>query len=156
MQSKLMVLIERPDTIKQPRLHRKYIQLAQILYAIGIKEISIEVSTEINKEIERLNTIKDKDPLLIKEIAKAQQKILKLVLHTYKFVPINHYRNIWLAVGMAAFGIPLGILFGLGLHNMAFFSIGLPIGMVIGMAYGIQMDKKALKEEKQLAVEINA
>ena len=125
-----MVLKERPGAVKQVRLHRKYIQLAQLIYSIGLKEISTEMINAINKEIERLNTLKDTDPIFKKEIIKAQQKILKLVFHANKFVPINHYRNIWLANGMAAFGIPLGIVFGLGLNNMAFFSIGLPIGMV--------------------------
>jgi len=33
-------------------------------------------------------------------------------------------------------------------------AIGLPFGLVIGMAVGAAMDKKALKEGRQLGIEI--
>ena len=69
-------------------------------------------------------------------------------------MPKKHYRNTWLAVGMAAFGIPLGLAFGATLGNMAFLGIGLPIGMVFGMSVGTNMDKKAFEEGRQLDLEI--
>ena len=66
----------------------------------------------------------------------------------------NHYRNTWLALGMAAFGIPLGVAFGTSSGNMGLIGIGLPIGMVIGMAVGSGMDKKAVESGRQLDLEI--
>lgn len=53
---------------------------------------------------------------------------------------------------MSAFGIPLGVAYVSIIGNMAFLSIGLPIGMVLGMAVGAGMDKKALKEGRQLDI----
>ena len=58
-----------------------------------------------------------------------------------------------MALGMAAFGVPLGVAFGTSLDDMSFLAIGLPIGMVIGLAVGSGMDKKALEEGRQLDVE---
>ena len=72
----------------------------------------------------------------------------------HKMVTKNHYRNTWLAQGMAAFGIPLGVAFGTSLGNMAYLGIGLPIGMAIGSAVGKRMDKKALEEGRQLDLEL--
>ena len=66
----------------------------------------------------------------------------------------NHYRNTWLALGMAAFGIPLGVAFGMSLRNLAFLGIGLSIGLAIGIAVGTGMDKKAFEEGRQMDLEI--
>jgi len=65
-----------------------------------------------------------------------------------------HWNDTWLAVGMAAFGIPLGVAFGASLGNMAFLAIGIPVGMAIGIAVGTGMDKKAFEEGRQIDLEI--
>jgi drug/metabolite transporter (DMT)-like permease len=85
---------------------------------------------------------------------KTQTQIIKLIEKKHKLVTKNHYRNTWLAIGMAVFGIPLGVAFGTSLGNMALLGIGLPIGMAIGMGVGTGMDKKALEEGRQLDLEI--
>ena len=90
----------------------------------------------------------------MKEIKKSQTGILKLVEKELKLVPKAHYRNIWLAVGMSAFGISIGVAFGLVFGNMAFLGLGLPLGMAIGVGVGTGMDKKAFEEGRQLDVEI--
>jgi hypothetical protein len=59
-----------------------------------------------------------------------------------------------MAIGMSAFGIPLGVAFGTSLGNMGLLGIGIPIGMVIGMAIGSGMDKKAFEEGRQLDLEM--
>ena len=79
-------------------------------------------------------------------------RILKLIEKEQKLVPKNIYRNRWLAIGMSAFGIPFGVAFGISLGNMAFLAIGLPLGMAIGIAVGTDLDKKALKNGKQIDV----
>lgn len=89
-----------------------------------------------------------------KQIRKTQASILKLIEKELKLVARNHYRNTWLAIGMAAFGIPLGVVFGKSLGNMGLLGIGLPIGMVIGIAVGSVMDKKAFEAGKQLDFEM--
>lgn len=62
----------------------------------------------------------------------------------------------WLAVGMAAIGIPFGVVFGISLDNMSFLGIGIPIGMGIGIAIGTAMDKKARDEGRQLDLEVES
>jgi hypothetical protein len=57
-------------------------------------------------------------------------------------------------LGIAVFGIPIGVIFGASLDNMAYLAIGLPIGLVIGIGVGAVMDQKALKEGRQLDIEI--
>jgi hypothetical protein len=72
----------------------------------------------------------------------------------HKIVPINHYRKLWVVLGMSAFGVPIGISLGLSLGSMGFLAIGFPIGMGIGAGIGSGMDKKALKEGRQLDFEV--
>ena len=55
-----------------------------------------------------------------------------------------------MVLGMSAFGIPMGVLFGLSIGNMGMLGIGLPIGMAIGVGLGSSMDKKAYNEGRQL------
>ena len=71
-------------------------------------------------------------------------------------VPKNTFRNRWMAIGMAAFGIPIGMAFGVSMGNMAFLAIGIPIGMSIGIAIGTGMDKKAFEEGRQLDIDIRS
>lgn len=56
---------------------------------------------------------------------------------------------------MAVFGLPIGIIIGFALDNMAFLGIGLPMGLAVGIAIGTGMDKKAQEEGRQLDIEIN-
>ena len=55
---------------------------------------------------------------------------------------------------MTAFGLPIGITFGMLMNNMGLLAIGLPIGMGIGIAAGSGMDKKAREEGRQLNIEL--
>ena len=81
-------------------------------------------------------------------------KIIKKLEKEVKLVPKNYYSYLWLAIGIASFGVPIGVAFGAMLGNMAFLGIGLPIGLAIGFLVGYEMDKKAYEEGRQLDVEI--
>lgn len=85
-------------------------------------------------------------------IAKITNRLITHLERNHKLVLPDHYRNQWMALGMAAFGVPLGVAFGLALDNMAFLGIGLPIGLSIGLALGSSMDQKAQQEGRQLRV----
>lgn len=80
-----------------------------------------------------------------KKIREKQTQIIRKVEKEQKIVPKNYYRNIWMAIGMAVFGIPLGVVFGMSLGNMAFIGIGLSIGLTIGLGVGSEMDKKSFQ-----------
>jgi len=140
--------------VQDKKLMKAYIQFEQLLSELIKKDLPNEVITAINNEIEQLNAISDSGKKLRKQVSKAIRNILKLLEKELKLVPKNHHRNLWLAVGMSAFGVPLGVAFGAALDNMGLLGVGLPIGMVIGMAVGTTMDKKAFEEGRQLNLEI--
>ncbi|MFE3871745.1 hypothetical protein ACFX5F_10990 [Flavobacterium sp. ZS1P70] len=89
------------------------------------KEIPVEIINFINLEIEAINSFSGSAVELSKRIKKAQSGIIKKIEKDLKLVPKNYYRSIWLALGMSAFGIPIGLGIGLSLGNLAFLGIGL-------------------------------
>ena len=141
-----------PDNIKLNRIYR---QFQEILKELRKRELPEKIVELINPKIEDLNSTSYTDKELIKLFKKKQKIILELLEKESKIVPKNHYRNLWMAVGMSAFGLPIGVVLGLTvLDNVALLGIGVPIGMAIGIALGSGMDKKALKEGRQLDLEI--
>src|SRR5690606_18348317 len=101
----------------------------------------INVSTLTGNELRRL--VKNK-----------QTEIIKLMEKELKMVPKNYYRNLWLALGMSAFGLRLGVAFGSIMGNMGLLALGIHIGMVLGLVVGKRMDTKALEEGRQLEIEL--
>ena len=129
-------------------------QFDNLLTKLRKKELPEDIVATINRDVEKINGVTDSDKDKTKQLQKSQIDIIRLLEKQLKLVPINYYRNIWLALGMTAYGIPLGVAYGSITGNMAFLAIGLPIGMVLGIAIGVGMDKKALKEGRQLDIEI--
>tara|TARA_B100000809_G_C15090234_1_gene512927 strand:+ start:675 stop:1139 length:465 start_codon:yes stop_codon:yes gene_type:complete len=148
-------LNKRPEIIANKKVLKVYTQLDRLLSELKKKELSNEIISAINNEIEHVNAVSDSGNTLRKQVRKSQRDVVKLLEKELKLVVKNHYRNLWLAVGMSAFGMPLGAAFGMSLDNMGLLGVGLPIGMVIGMALGTSMDKKAFKEGRQLDLELN-
>jgi len=127
----------------------------RVIQAINDKEIEDSVALRINAEIDSLNYSTMDEKSFKKQLPKVQMKILNILKKELKLVPLNYYRNQWLAVGMSALGLPIGVLYAIAIDNMAMLAIGIPIGMVIGMGVGAGMDKKAKKEGKQLNVQFD-
>jgi len=146
-------LKERNDLKSNLKLKNSYAQFEALLSELQKKELPDSITLYINEEVSSLNELPTNTELL-KSIRKKQTKIIQLVEKQVKIVPKNYYRNMWLAVGMSAFGLPLGVAIGLSLGNIGLLGIGLPIGMAIGAAVGSGMDKKAFKEGRQLDIEI--
>ncbi len=140
--------------MENTRESKAYLQFEKLLSELSKRNLPDEVLASINKEIEEINSISVSGSILMKEVKKKQTGILKLVEKDLKLVPKAHYRNMWLAGGLSAIGLPIGVTFGLALGNMAFLGLGLPIGLAIGSAVGAGMDKKAFEEGRQLDVEI--
>jgi hypothetical protein len=141
------------NTIDQEkRLAKAVLKMQNLIEALNNKKTHGEVASIINKDIRLLKSFSGTDKEVRKALRRTHSKILKLVEKELKWVPKNHYRNTWLAIGLAAFGIPLGVAFS-SAGNSSNLAIGIPIGMVIGMAIGSLMDKKAEKEDKQLNIE---
>ena len=125
-----------------------------MLHLLSEQELSNEVISKINEDVEIINSCSESEKQLKKQISKAQSSTIKMIEKELKLVTINHYRNTWLALGISVFGVPLGVALGASLGNMGYLGIGLPIGMVIGVAVGTKMDKKAKAEGRQLDIEM--
>lgn len=147
-------LKKRPDIELHKKLSSIYAQFDLLLSDLRKRELPEEIVKIINEKIDQINTVSASETSLRKQIRNTQRAILQLLEKKLKLVTKNHYRNTWLAVGMSAFGVPLGIVFGISLGSMALLAIGLPIGMAIGIAIGTGMDKKALAEGRQIDLEI--
>lgn len=150
----LIELNKRVNIDQNKKLNIEYSQFEELLNELNKKELSSELLSSINRSIEDINSFKDSEKELRKLISKTQSRIINLLEKELKLVTKNHYRNTWLAVGMAAFGLPIGVVFGSILENMGLIGIGLPLGMIIGMVIGARMDKKAYDEGRQLDLEI--
>lgn len=147
-------LIERHQISEHLKAFNRYQQLGKLLTELEKKELLSETIDLINKEIEELNSITVVDTHFVKAIKAKENSILKLLEKTHKIVPKNYYRKLWMVLGMSAFGLPIGVAFGLSMGNIALLGIGLPIGMAIGIGVGSTMDKKALHEGRQLDFEV--
>ena len=146
----LSQLIPRPSFEINPKLAKAAHNLSTLLTAIGEKEIPESVESQINEIIAGVNEFSGTDPQLIKQMKAAQASILKLFEKELGIVPKNHFQTQWMAIGMSVFGIPMGVVFGASLDNMAFLGLGLPIGMSIGIAVGMSKDKEVAENGKQL------
>ncbi len=152
----IIELIESPEIEQNSKFNTAYSLLKNLLSELRKREIPIEILNSINQEIDKLNGFSGSNKELLKQVRNSQSLILSLVKKELGLVPKGHFQTMWMAMGMATFGIPFGVVFGLTLGNMAFFGIGIPIGMSIGLAIGAGMDKKAQEEGRQLDIEIKA
>ncbi|WP_439484402.1 hypothetical protein [Cyclobacterium plantarum] len=147
-------LTKIPERDQHPKLTKALAQFNKLLAELRRKDLPEKSVIAINREIDKINSVSGSEKQLKKQLRKSQSAILEEIEKESKLVIKNHYRNTWLAVGMAAFGIPLGAAFGISLGNMAFLGIGLPLGLAVGLAIGTGLDKKAAEEGRQLDVEI--
>jgi hypothetical protein len=150
---KLHELNHRSDN-EDFKLNEIYAQFTKLLIELEKRELPDEIVVSINKDIVEINSITHEGNELRKHTKQRLQRIIKLLEKDLKLVPRNYYRNMWMMVGMAVFGIPMGVAFGASLGNMGYLGIGLSIGLAIGLGVGYGMDKKAFKEGRQLDIEI--
>lgn len=136
------------------KLLKSFKQYDKLLIELRKKELTLEIIKVINADVETINSSNGTEKELIKLIRTSLSKTLNRLEKELKIVTKNHFQTSWMAIGMSVFGIPLGAAFGASQDNMAFIGVGIPIGMVIGMAIGASMDKKALKEGRQLDIAI--
>ena len=149
-------LNKRSNIEQSKELSQKYAAFEKLITELNKREIPPVIVNLINSHIDHINSFSGSNRDLLRQLRKAETEIVKLIETELKLVTKNHYRKQWLALGMAAFGLPLGALWGLITGNMAFLAIGLPIGMAIGLAFGAAKDKKACQDGKQLDVDMDA
>ena len=145
----LLPLTQKQKFENEPKLEKKLKSLNQLLDELKSKSLKEEVISEINQWVNQINDTHEHKQLK-KTARKNYHKIITLLLKKEKLTPKGYYRNIWMAIGMSTFGVPLGTTFGIAMENMAFIGIGIPIGLAIGLALGTEMDNKAAKKGTQL------
>lgn len=129
-------------------------QFNNLIRLLHDRELPTDIAEKINGDITALNSSPFLGRSFLHLLKKKQNKIITLLEKELKLVPKNYYRNLWMILGMSAFGLPLGVAFGLSLGNIGLLAIGLPIGMAIGLVVGSQLDKKAMANGKQLDIEL--
>lgn len=147
-------LVERQHLPPYSKFTVAYQQLNKLLMELELRSLSADTIEFINHEIVQLNAIDDGDKHLVKRIKEKENNIIRLVEKKHKIVPRNHYRKMWMLLGMSAFGVPMGVAFGLSMANLGLLGVGLPMGMAVGVAVGSVMDKKAAQEGRQLNMEL--
>jgi hypothetical protein len=147
-------LIERQHLSENVKAGNLYQQLGMLLKALEEMKVASDTVDLIDQEIEALNSISHPDKNFVKAIKEKENRIIRLVEKRHKVVPKNYYRKLWMILGMSAFGIPMGVAFGISLGNLGLLGIGLPIGMAVGVGVGSMMDKKAFSEGRQLDFEV--
>ena len=148
-------LKKRDGIDSNKKLTDLYVQFGKLLSELRKRDLPDKVVQSINTNIDLINPALETAEQWRKQLRKTQSDILRLIEKELKLVPKNHYRNIWMALGIAAFGVPLGVVFGASLGNMGFMGIGIAIGIPVGLVIGTGLDKKAAEEGRQLDVEIN-
>ncbi|WP_341226205.1 hypothetical protein [uncultured Arcticibacterium sp.] len=147
-------LLKKPDLEEKSRELKQFVQFDKLIRELKARTLPEHTIKTINLEVDAINSTLELGKKLAKQIKTSLAKIIKLLEKDLKIVTKNYYRNLWLAIGVGAFGVPLGVALGSILGNMAFIGIGMPIGMAIGVAIGTQMDKKAATEGRQLDLEV--
>ncbi len=124
-------------------------KLNKLISALNNRNIPKELANKIDSKITFLNNLQD-DQKYIKKVQKINLEILKWIEQELKLVPKNYYTNLWMPLGMSAFGLPIGVAIFAGTGNPAFIAVGLPIGLGVGSMYGASLDKKAEAEDRVL------
>jgi hypothetical protein len=138
------------NEIKNESKHFRYFR--ELCEVIPVPKISEETVREINERIDLINEKSGQEDDFNKLSRKKAHEVIKLLEKNHKIVTKSYYQNLWMAIGMSAFGVPMGFAFSTALDNFAFFAIGLPIGMSMGLAIGASMDTKAKKEGRYMDI----
>ncbi|WP_299156367.1 hypothetical protein [uncultured Tenacibaculum sp.] len=130
-------------------------KLEKSLSVLENLSLSDATISEIDKDIGEINSFEGKLKKYRNKLVVKNHNILELVRKNHGYVHEKYYQNQWLAIGMSTFGISFGVVFGMLLDNIALLGIGLPFGMLLGIAIGKEKDKKAKQEGKQINITCN-
>lgn len=134
----------------EQKTEKVYLHFQDLLEELKTRDLPENMIDAINLHVDQLNSLQVEEKNFAKEVVKRQNDILLRLEKELKIVSNSHYKTTWVALGMTAFGLPMGVAFGISLGNMAYLALGLPIGLAIGNAYGNGLDQKAAKEGRQL------
>ena len=150
---KFIELRKRLSFYQNEGLSQGYENLENLLEELTRKEIPQSLVLSINEHILLINSFSGTDPKLVKELRKSRNEILSTLQKELQVVPRNYYQRMWVAIGITAFGLPMGVVFGVILNNLACMALALPMGLLFGIIIGSSLDKKAMLSGKQLDID---
>ncbi|MFT5748922.1 MAG: hypothetical protein ACI93S_000169 [Ancylomarina sp.] len=121
---------------------KAYKRMQALIDALSKREIPSEILNTINLDIQTINKFSGTQTELRKCLRKSYSKSLKLLEKELGWVTKDHYRNLWMSIGVA-----LGVAFSASFDNNG---MGLIIGLAVGITVGMSLDKKAAQSGKQL------
>lgn len=152
----LSPLKARPLLLEKESMGKQYLKFTKYLDALNRKKLPKTFVKEVNQQLKELNATHEKDKAFVKQFKLTRKQITDRAAKELQLVPKHYYRTLGVAIGMTAFGLPLGIAVAFALQNAAFIGIGLPIGLAMGLGVGKGLDKKAKEEGRQLAIDITS
>ena len=145
--------LEKAETLNNKKLTDAYKKINLLVDELNKKDIPDELVSSINTTIKDIDTFEGLEKKLMKTINKTYSNVCNMVNKELGIVGKNYYLVIWMLIGMAVFGIPLGFMFSYMLGNYAFIGLGFSMGMPLGFAIGFYKDKMAAKENRQIDIE---
>ena len=116
----IIELKERQNFSTDTKTNRIYIQLGELLNQLRKRNLPENIIDSVNQDIEVVNAASLIGNDFRKLVKQKQNKIIKLLEKDLKVVPKYYYRNMWLALGMSVFGLPIGEAFGASIGNMGY------------------------------------
>lgn len=129
-----------------------YQRLQKLLEIAEQKPLSESSIQKINAKIEELNTSNKINGALLSLVQLTESEIIEIIEQDSKMVPKGHYSKRWIAIGMSAIGVPLGLIVGMLMDNIALLAVGIPVGLGIGSLIGKSLDSKAAEEGRQYSL----
>ncbi len=152
MEIKELLFIENLEQNKN--LAFTYSQFQQLLSELRKRELTADVIEYINSEIDQINAITISDKAIRKQIIKSQAGILRLIEQKQKLVVKKYYLKQWAVLGVGLWGLPLSYFMIEMFGHVVFLALGILMGIALGMLSGFILDKKALKEGRQIDMPI--
>ena len=147
------IILSPTADILEPKLTKRYTSLSNLIFAAGKHDLPDALVIYFNKQIDIISQFPGNTKETEKKLTGVQKDFLKKLEKDLNLVPKNYYRNLWIPLGLGGFGLPIGVIFGFSIGNMAFLGAGLPIGIALGVAFGTYLDQKAKAQGRQLDFE---
>ena len=129
-------------------------KLSTLITDLQTRDIPEALVADINTQVAAANTGTGDVKAQRKQVRQSYNEVSKIARTKLKLVPKGFYRVVYMPLGMAGIGLPMGVAFAMAIGNMGLMGIGLPIGLVFGMIIGSAMDNKAAKQGRQLGVSL--
>lgn len=145
--------LSKRDILQQdPKLEKCFTKLQELIEVINERGIPVEVELEIDGHLQALDEFDGSAKDWKKKLSASYRKTLHLLEKRLKLVRKNHYRDLWMPLGLAIFGLPIGMGIAIAIGNIGLLGAFMPAGMAVGMALGIGLDRQAEEQGRQLAV----